>query len=353
VAGLEVTDPLLHMTTGLEWRSALHAGSVVGEPFLHLSTPDQVSLPANRLFTGRADMLLLVLDADRLGSEVRWEPGVATDPSSMVFPHLYGPLPVGAVTAVVPYRPGPDGTYAAPVGLPSTAAERARWFDWSLSQRRAAMLRWIDGGVCVLDPRVSWSHEHNSLWISGAVDAATIDAQATPRVVSDAPLPADLGWPVKELRLMVHDGSTPSLPADVRVDVVTREVMAGLWDPTWRRDIPGISDEAVEHLVRREGIADAHLAVTELAVLGDDGVPLAGTELRIDGATAAVEAVMTDPAARGRGYATALVVSAIARARAVGCDVVLLVADADDWPRTWYERLGFVDVGGRWEASRP
>jgi GNAT superfamily N-acetyltransferase len=62
---------------------------------------------------------------------------------------------------------------------------------------------------------------------------------------------------------------------------------------------------------------------------------------------------MTDPAARGRGYATALVVSAIARARAVGCDVVLLVADADDWPRTWYERLGFVDVGGRWEASRP
>ena len=69
------------------------------------------------------------------------------------------------------------------------------------------------------------------------------------------------------------------------------------------------------------------------------------------GATAAIEAVMTDPAHQRAGLARALVRNAVARARAVGCDVVFLVAAADDWPRGWYVRLGFIDVGTRFEAT--
>lgn len=82
--------------------------------FVHLSTPAQVHLPANRLFSGRTDLVLLRLDPARLASPVRWEPGVPSDPQSMLFPHLYGPLPTAAVTAVLDYRPGPDGTFEAP-----------------------------------------------------------------------------------------------------------------------------------------------------------------------------------------------------------------------------------------------
>jgi uncharacterized protein (DUF952 family) len=73
-----------------------------------------VALPANRLFRGRSDLLLLVLDPARIGVEIRWEPGVPADPESMRFPHAYGPVPVDAVMAVRPYAPDPDGVFHAP-----------------------------------------------------------------------------------------------------------------------------------------------------------------------------------------------------------------------------------------------
>ena len=75
--------------------------------FIHLSTPEQVHLPANRLYRGRDDLVLLHIDPALLDSPVRWEPGVATDPESMLFPHLYGPLPVRAVINVTAYLPAP------------------------------------------------------------------------------------------------------------------------------------------------------------------------------------------------------------------------------------------------------
>ena len=109
----------LHMCSSDEWRSAQATGerrppSLGTDGYVHLSTPDQVQLPANRLFDGRDDIVLLRLDSSRLGAEVRWEPGVPSDPESMRFPHLYGPLPVRAVVDVVAYRPGPDGKFGPP-----------------------------------------------------------------------------------------------------------------------------------------------------------------------------------------------------------------------------------------------
>ena len=89
--------------------------------FIHLSTPEQVHLPANRLYAGRDDLVLLHLDPAALDSPVRWEPGVPTDPESMLFPHLYGALPVTAVVRVTAYRPGPDGTFAPATGAQDAA----------------------------------------------------------------------------------------------------------------------------------------------------------------------------------------------------------------------------------------
>ncbi|MBH0775114.1 DUF952 domain-containing protein [Nocardia sp. NEAU-351] len=111
------THTLVHLCTLEEWLTARQAGgyrpsSFEDIGFVHLSTPAQVHLPANRLFAGRRDLVLLRVDPARVGSPVKWEPGVPGDPESMLFPHLYGPLPVGAVVAVQEYRPGPDGVFA-------------------------------------------------------------------------------------------------------------------------------------------------------------------------------------------------------------------------------------------------
>jgi predicted N-acetyltransferase YhbS len=45
-------------------------------------------------------------------------------------------------------------------------------------------------------------------------------------------------------------------------------------------------------------------------------------------------------------------VTAIAAAREAGADFVFLVADADDWPKEWYARLGFEPIG-RYVKLRP
>jgi GNAT superfamily N-acetyltransferase len=61
--------------------------------------------------------------------------------------------------------------------------------------------------------------------------------------------------------------------------------------------------------------------------------------------------VVTTDAYRNRGLARAVVLSAAAAARDAGADLVFLRADAADWPRRLYERLGFA-VAGRHHVFR-
>jgi uncharacterized protein (DUF952 family) len=109
-------DLLVHLCPVDEWASAKTSGwlrpeSLASAGFIHLSTPQQVHLPASRLYQGRDDLVLLHIDPARLDAPIHWEPGVATDPESMLFPHLYGALPVSAVINVTSYRPGADGSF--------------------------------------------------------------------------------------------------------------------------------------------------------------------------------------------------------------------------------------------------
>jgi uncharacterized protein (DUF952 family) len=112
---------LAHLCGEEEWSRARSQGAIRPEArgnaaFIHLSTLEQVHLPANRLYRGRTELVLLYIDTAALDSPVRWEPGVPTDPESMLFPHLYGPLPASAVINVDAYRPAPDGTFPPVTG---------------------------------------------------------------------------------------------------------------------------------------------------------------------------------------------------------------------------------------------
>jgi uncharacterized protein (DUF952 family) len=119
-------DLLVHLCGIEEWSGARSRGEIRPDvagaaKYIHLSTPEQVHLPANRLYRGRDDLVLLHIDPALLNSPVRWEPGVPTDPDSMLFPHLYGPLPVSAVIRVTAYPPAPDGTFPPVAGAADSA----------------------------------------------------------------------------------------------------------------------------------------------------------------------------------------------------------------------------------------
>jgi ribosomal protein S18 acetylase RimI-like enzyme len=58
-----------------------------------------------------------------------------------------------------------------------------------------------------------------------------------------------------------------------------------------------------------------------------------------------VETVGTLAAARGRGLAQATVLAAAEASREAGHRLTFLSADADDWPRLMYEKLGFETCG--------
>nr|WP_281371450.1 GNAT family N-acetyltransferase [Petropleomorpha daqingensis] len=346
------------------WRAALSEGvlrppSLADVGFIHLSTPEQAHLPAERLFPGRRDLALLVVDPQRLRDPVRWEPGVPEDPASMRFPHLHGPLPTTAVTAVVPYRPpappvlpGPDD----PLG-------RALALQLSVAVRRAADVRDVPGGVAVSDARFPRSRDDNRLLLSSPVDADTVEDTAAgmgwfaraatlrfPGADDVAHELAQRGWSVEEIVLMGRPAT--QVPGGERAEVVPQEVVHPLWERSWRELLGSGRDDVVAELVDREFRNDAVVAVTDV-VVREEGLVVAAGQLRVDGGTAAVDSVLTDGAARGHGHAGAVLARILTLAADAGCDLVVLEAAGDDWPRHWYARAGFTELGSTWDVFAP
>lgn len=103
------------------------------------------------------------------------------------------------------------------------------------------------------------------------------------------------------------------------------------------------SDETADQLVERQQRYDEHIDVRAVVAPSDDPVSR-GIVLRRD-TTALIDHVGTLSEHRGRGWARAVLDRAICEAFDAGCDLVGLFADADDWPRDWYGRLGFQKVG--------
>ncbi len=107
---------IFHICSDDEWQRALASGrytpaALSEDGFVHCSDPGTVHLPANRLYGGRTDLVLLQIDPARVQLPLRWEPGVAEDPAGPWFPHIYGSINLDAVVAVLPFRPNSAGHF--------------------------------------------------------------------------------------------------------------------------------------------------------------------------------------------------------------------------------------------------
>lgn len=118
---------IYHMCREAEWRAAEAAGEYRGssqdaaDGFIHFSAADQVVESAARHRAGQDGLVLLEVDPDRLGPALRWE----ASRGGRLFPHLYGPLPLGAVVSVGALPLGPDGLHVFPEGAGGAGLGRA------------------------------------------------------------------------------------------------------------------------------------------------------------------------------------------------------------------------------------
>ena len=79
--------------------------------YIHLSTAAQAQETLDKHFAGQTGLWLAAVDLAAMGDAVQWEPSRG----GQLFPHLYAPLPLEAVTAYSPVGYEPDGTLRLPV----------------------------------------------------------------------------------------------------------------------------------------------------------------------------------------------------------------------------------------------
>ncbi len=95
------------------WQATgLFAGAPVdiADGYIHLSTADQLAETLEKHFAGQDGLTIAEVDLAVLGDTVRWEPSRG----GALFPHIYGALPMSAVTAHHPLECRADGTISLP-----------------------------------------------------------------------------------------------------------------------------------------------------------------------------------------------------------------------------------------------
>ncbi len=116
---------ILHIARRDDWEAAESAGSYKADTlamqgFIHCSKPEQLVTVANFLFRGQRDLVLLWIDTDRVAAKIRCED---LEGGRKLFPHVYGPINLDAVTKVVDFIPGEDERFTLPtVAKPVIAA---------------------------------------------------------------------------------------------------------------------------------------------------------------------------------------------------------------------------------------
>jgi len=181
-----------------------------------------------------------------------------------------------------------------------------------------------------------------SLAAYGHRAVAIRDEAAGERLASE--IEAIPGWETERNLYMLLRGEGPEGSGEAVETVLSeceglrRELIRGEF-PADAEDLEQTVDQLLE-MGRRTGEAGGdHWFVAPPAE------PAAACCLLCDGEIGQVEDVGTLTSARGQGLARAVIGGAVAASRDLGHRHTFIVADADDWPRLLYEKLGFESCG--------
>ena len=175
----------------------------------------------------------------------------------------------------------------------------------------------------------------------------TVDDEPTGRRL--VPGFAQLEWQTGGLLFMVLTGGPPPPPTTPVREISGEERADAL--VTFLPQV-GTKPETLHQIIASRRVVEQVIEVRRFAAFVD-GEAASMCELFLEGGIAQVEDVATVERFRKRGLATAVVLEAVAAARAAGAEFVFLIADADDWPKEMYARLGFEEVGRTYEFMIP
>lgn len=237
--------------------------------------------------------------------------------------------------------------------------ERITAFEHRFARAQATEVVDFRWGYGLLQADFPRSHAHNRVVVTSPAPAAEILASAdellggaglTHRYVSfdddalGAALASDFigaGYEHDTLTTMIYAGGEPkAAQSDVRS--VSLEVLRPALIRDWRLELPDATNDVLDQLAGRAALYSRAAEVNRLAVFDRDEIA-ARVDLYVDPVShvAQTESLVTHPSFRGRGYGDALVREALHRGWSDG-GVSFLVADAADWPREWYARLGYI-----------
>jgi len=113
---------LFHITERATWLAAVQVGeyrmstrgvTLEEQGFIHCSLRHQVPAIAALVYSDLNDdeLTVLVIDSDRIPAPIRYE---AAEPGGQEFPHIYGRLPVSAVTDTIAISRDAEGHLVLP-----------------------------------------------------------------------------------------------------------------------------------------------------------------------------------------------------------------------------------------------
>ncbi len=141
-----MSDIILHITTRGEWQAAQKDGqyiapSLSAQGFIHCSTPSQAVPVAEKFYKDQPGLVLLVIDPQKLASNLKWEPPSdgappAGVPENNLFPHVYGSINLQAVVQAVKFEKDRAGKLYLPPLIRPARDEDA---DLAVSILRSSM----------------------------------------------------------------------------------------------------------------------------------------------------------------------------------------------------------------------